>query len=157
MADEKHRGDYCKKSRHTLTSYELPLLIEVILLLTLSLTTMACERDTRLVIEQTDTVKFLLSGSGTLGSLRVVGPSRQREAYGEDASVYWMIRPKPEMDPERIETLSPITYGKVPPGYMQVYPEQGEAPPLVEKETYFVDISTNGANGVRRNFSVQNR
>jgi len=139
------------------TNLHESVLIEVILLLTLSLTTIACEVDTRLVIEQTNTIKFVLSGSGTLGSLRVVGPNRQREAYGEDASVYWMIKPKPEQDPEWIGTLSPVIYGKLPPGYVQVYPEQGEAPPLIENETYFVDVSTNDANGVRRNFTVQHR
>jgi hypothetical protein len=132
-------------------------LFEVILLLMLSLITVACERDTRLVIERSHTPKFILSGSGELGSLRVVGPLRQREAHGEDASVYWMIKPAQEGDPERIETLSPITYGRVPLGYVQIYPEQGEAPPLLESESYFIDVSTNGANGVRRNFTLLNQ
>lgn len=67
------------------------------------------------------------------------------------------IKPAPEADPERIETLSAITYGKVPPGYVQVYPEQGEAPLLVEGKSYFIDVSTNGANGVRRNFTILNQ
>jgi hypothetical protein len=119
----------------------------------LCLVTVACERDTQLTIEQTDPPKFIMSGSGTLGSLRVVGPKRRREAFGEDASVYWMIKPEPEGDPENVEALSPITYGRVPTGYIQVYPEQGaNAPALVDGQKYFVDISTNAANGVRRSF-----
>jgi len=126
--------------------------------LLLTLLTIACiERDTKLTIKGKNPPSFVMSGSGTLGSLRVLGPSRQREVYGEDASVYWMIKPEPEADPKAVETLSPITYGRVPPGYVQVYPEQGEAPPLVERETYFIDISTNGANGVRMNFTLQNQ
>jgi hypothetical protein len=127
--------------------------LEAVLLLVFSLLTMACERDTQLTIETSDPPKFIMSGSGTLGSLRIVGPKRQRETFGEDASVYWMIKPEPEGDPENVEALSPITYGRVPPGYIQVYPEQGtNAPALVEGQKYFIDISTNAANGVRRSF-----
>ena len=65
--------------------------------------------------------------------------------------------PAPEADLERIETQSPIIYGKVPPGYVQVYPELGEAPLLVESKSYFIDVSTNGSNGVRKNFTLLNQ
>lgn len=126
-----------------------------LLFLILCLLLTACERDTVLVIEETHPIKFVMSGSGTLGSLRVVGPKRQREALGETASIYWMIQPEGDADPQAIASLSPIIYGKAPQGYRQVYPEQGEVPPLVEGEKYFVDVSTNAANGVRETFLVK--
>ena len=157
MTEERNCSTSLTQGQCISISIRVASLFEVILLLALPLITVACERDTTLAIQGSNTPKFVLSGSGTLGSLRVVGPLRQREAQGEDASVYWMIKPAPEMGPERIETLSPITYGKVPPGYVQVYPEQVEAPPLVEGVRYFIDVSTNGANGVRRNFTLLNQ
>lgn len=156
MTEKRNGGGRCKQGQCISISYRVASLFEVILLLTLPLITVACERDTTLAIEGIDAPRFVLSGSGTLGSLRVVGPLRQREAQGEDASVYWMIKPAPDVGPKHLETLSPITYGKVPQGYVQVYPEQGEAQPLVEGVRYFIDVSTNGANGVRRNFTLLN-
>jgi hypothetical protein len=38
---------------------------------------------------------------------------------------------------------------------MQVYPEQGEAPPLVEGERYYVWVWTNNANGAAKYFVIR--
>jgi hypothetical protein len=85
----------------------------------------ACERDTQLKITGGNQPTFLLSGSGTMGSLRLRGPQKQREADGEAAFLYWFIDAKDKI--EYVEALGTITYGKVPKGYRQVYPEDGEA------------------------------
>ncbi|HKR60801.1 MAG TPA: hypothetical protein VJS64_13855, partial [Pyrinomonadaceae bacterium] len=98
---------------------------------------------------------FVLSGSGTLGALRVRGPRKQREAAGEEASVYWEIEPKAEDSDRNVERLGPIAYGQVPEGYVQIYPEHGQAPPLVEGERYNIRIATNNANGVDKFFVIR--
>jgi hypothetical protein len=128
----------------------------IIVLLLAALFSSACERDTRLIIEEGNPPGFVMSGSGTLGFLRIRGPKKQREAVGEDASIYWEIEPKDEDSDRNVGRLSPITYGKVPDGYTQVYPEQGQAaPPLVEGERYNIRIATNNANGVNKSFEIR--
>lgn len=128
----------------------------MIFLLLVGLLSSACERDTKLVIQSGNPPKFVLSGSGTLGALRIRGPKKQREAAGEDASVYWEIEPKDEGSDLKVERLGPIPYGQVPKGYVQIYPAQGEAPPLIEGERYNVRIATNNANGVDKFFVIRN-
>ena len=123
------------------------------LLLLIGLLGSACERDTTLEIVSGEPLKFILRGSGSLGRLRIRGPKQQREG-GENASIYWAIEPK---DHDRnVEDLSPIVYGQVPKSYVQVYPEQGEAPPLVDGERYYINVDTNDANGVREYFVIRN-
>jgi hypothetical protein len=116
----------------------------------------SCERDTRLVIEGTDPPKFFLSGSGTLGTLRIRGPLKQREAEGEDAYLYWTIVNKE--DQERFVTeIGPIIYGQVPRGYEQAYPENGAPPPsLIQGERYNVRVATANANGIDKFFILRN-
>jgi hypothetical protein len=115
----------------------------------------ACERDTRLTIRGGNPPTFVMAGSGSLGTLRVRGPKKQREAEGEDASIYWLIKTKEDYG-RYVEDLGPITYGIVPKGYVQVYPEKGEAPPLVEGERYFVQALTVDANGAATHFTISN-
>jgi hypothetical protein len=128
----------------------------IIFLLLAALSSSACERDTRLIIEGGNPPGFVMSGSGALGVFRIRGPKKQREAVGEDASIYWEIQPRDEDSDRNVGRLSPITYGKIPDGYMQVYPEQGKAaPPLVEGERYNIRIATNNANGVDKFFEIR--
>jgi hypothetical protein len=115
----------------------------------------ACERDTRLTIKGGNPPTFVMSGSGSLGTFRVRGPKKQREAEGEDASIYWQIKTKEDYG-RYIEDLGPITYGIVPKGYVQVYPEKGEAPQLVEGESYYVQALMVDANGTAKHFAISN-
>ncbi len=55
---------------------------------------------------------------------------------------------------QTVSSLSPIVYGKLPRGYLQVYPEQGEAPELEENVTYFIEVETMNANGARAYLKV---
>jgi hypothetical protein len=115
------------------------------------------ERHTRLTVRGTNPPQFQLSGSGDLGSLRVMGPKTQRQIEGWDASAYWMIVPVNRfLNGGGIEDLSPITYGKIPRGYVQKYPEHGEAPALVEGERYHVLAVTVNANHGAKDFFIQN-
>jgi hypothetical protein len=125
----------------------------VILLLAASVA-LGCERDTKLVINGSNPPIFVMSGSGSLGTIRVRGPEKQRDAEGEDAFLYWVIVNR-EDEEQNVERLGPVTYGKVPQGYKQVYPEQGEAPRLVEGERYNIRIATANANGVDKFFVIR--
>ena len=116
----------------------------------------SCERDTKLTVEGGNPPKFVMSGSGILTSVRVRGPQKQREAVGEDKYLYWVIEIKDGHDARRVEQLSPLTYGRVPDGFEQVYPERGEAPSLLEGERYYVRVVTSEANGDGKYFVIRN-
>ena len=115
----------------------------------------SCERDTKLTIAGGNPPKFLMTGSGILTSVRVRGPQKQRETQGEDKFMYWVIEIKDGNNPRSVEKLSPLTYGKVPEGFEQIYPEGGEAPPLVEAERYYVRVVTSEANGDGKYFIIR--
>jgi hypothetical protein len=51
--------------------------------------------------------------------------------------VLWQIWPK-DSSVNAADALPIITYGKVPPGFIQKIPESGEPPPLVEGRVYEV-------------------
>ena len=69
--------------------------------------------------------------------------------------MYWRIEAKDASRLLRADQLSPITYGKIPPGYVQVYPEHGDAPPLMEVERYNVWAYTRSANGSEQYFTIR--
>jgi hypothetical protein len=108
---------------------------------------LGCERPTRVTVEGGNPPRFLLSGSGSLSWLRFRSPHKQRDAEGEDASLYWAIKAN-KGSARVLEELSPLTYGVVPTGYVQVYPEKGQAPALIEGDRYFVRFLTVNAPGV---------
>ncbi|HXG64818.1 MAG TPA: hypothetical protein VNO70_06900 [Blastocatellia bacterium] len=116
----------------------------------------ACEIDTRLQVEEENPPAFSMFGSGSLGCLRVRGPKQQRQVDGEARYIYWEILPEKGFSHgTAVNALSPIIYGKVPPGYIQTYPENGEAPPLIEGEKYAVWAQTVSANGAIKYFVIQ--
>jgi hypothetical protein len=112
------------------------------------------ERDTKLTIKDGKPVRFVMTGSGTLGTLRVRGPLKQREVEGEERYIYWMIEFKEPGSDRKVESLEPIVYGQVPRGYVQVYPESDLPPPLLEDELYNVRVDTINANGVNLDFAI---
>ena len=91
---------------------------------------LACEIDTRLNVTGNNPPQFRMTGSGQLTSIRVVGPHKQQEVEGEDQYMYWMIRPKDEDSQRNVRRISPVTYGVVPDGYVQVYPAYEPSRPL---------------------------
>lgn len=115
----------------------------------------ACERDTNLRIEGGNPPVFILSGSGSLRSIRVRGPQKQRDIAGPDASAYWYIKSEKDGALD-VGEVGKLTYGVVPDGYIQVFPERDSAPPLVEGEVYFIQVSTANANGTQKYFYLKN-
>ena len=115
----------------------------------------SCEVDTKLTVEGGNPPKFLLSGSGTLSRLVIRGYKTLRKIEGPDASAFWYIETRDAQSLKSIRTLGPITYGQVPEGYVQVYPERGTAPQLEENEVYYVEVNTNGANGADGFFIIK--
>jgi hypothetical protein len=68
----------------------LTLLFALIVMTSLNL---ACERATTLKFEGGNPPRFVMTGSGSLGLLRVRGPEKQRDAPGENTYLYWVIKP----------------------------------------------------------------
>ncbi len=122
----------------------------------LTVLNVACERATTLTFEGGNPPKFVMTGSGSLGLLRVRGPERQREALGETAFLYWEIEPATPNSDRSVEKMGAITYGQVPPGYKQIYPENGMAPPLIEEKVYNIRIAANNAPGIIKDFMIKN-
>jgi hypothetical protein len=130
--------------------------LAVVLLLIVGFLYLGKERDTRLTVKGSNPPQFEMSGSGTLGVLRITGLKKQREAIGSDAVTYWMIKAENGyMRVEAIENLSPLTYGIIPRAYVQTYPEQGETPLLVEGEVYTIFAETMGAKHGTSRFFIQ--
>src|SRR5689334_11947067 len=82
---------------------------------------LSCEIDTKLKVTGGNPPVFEMTGNGLLTSIRVRGHKRQREALGENASIYWEIDSTGEG--RTVGRLGEISYGKVPDGYEQKYPE----------------------------------
>jgi hypothetical protein len=115
----------------------------------------SCERDTRVIVDGHNPPTFALAGSGSLAMLKIHGP-KVRDVPGEAAFIVWEIVPKNgRLNGTKLSTLRSITYGKVPEAYTQVYPEGGEAPPLIEGEQYHAFFDTAGANGTNKTFRIQ--
>ena len=126
-----------------------------LIILALSVATAsACGRGTKLIIEGGNPPKFIMAGSGSLGTIRVRGPEKQRDAAGEDAFLYWVIVNK-EGEDRPVDKLGAVIYGRIPEGYRQVYPENSEAPPLAEGERYNIRVATYDADGADKYFIIR--
>src|SRR4030095_3723612 len=116
----------------------------------------ACVRDARVKMLQELPPQFELSGSGRLAMVRVHG-QKVRDGEGETAFINWEIEPKSgRLEGTPVEDLGVITYGKVPDGYRQLYPEKGETlPELIEGQKYHVFFDTTSANGAHIYFEIK--
>lgn len=114
------------------------------------------ERQTRVKLEGGERPVFVLSGSGTLGDLVVYGP-RQRDIVSDRSFALWEIRPvNGYLHGRGIEELGRITYGTVPEGYEQVYPENSGPPPsLVSGVKYQYWFITVNAPHARKDFEIR--
>jgi hypothetical protein len=119
-----------------------------------TLIAVACERDTKLKVTGGNPPVFEMTGSGRLTSIRVRGHKPQRNVFGEAVFLYWVI--ESNGNAQFVRSLRSVTYGKVPDGYRQKYPESGEAPVLEEGEHYYVRVVTSSANGDDRYFMILN-
>jgi hypothetical protein len=93
----------------------------------------------------------LSNGHGLLDVFTISGPTR---AGG--TGKYWVIAP---LDPnlESARLTEPIVYGRVPAGFRQVAPLNGEAPPpITDGYPYSVELDIRNGEKVHMLFSVQN-
>jgi hypothetical protein len=116
----------------------------------------ACDRRTVIIFEGGNPPVFVLSGSGELGDLRIYGP-QQREVGSDLNFAIWEIQPiKGYLEGERLERLGRITYGVIPEGYKQIYPEHDAAvPPLVDGQKYEYWFQTINAPEARAYFEIR--
>lgn len=132
------------------------MVVLVCICLLLSLLYLGRERPTELTFEDGNPPKFKMRGSGDLEELRFRGWHKQREALGEEAFLYWVIEPHARATRRSVEGIDTITYGQVPKGYVQVYPEDGSPPPVLnEKESYTIRLETANAPGAVKRFKIR--
>lgn len=99
--------------------------------------------------------RFVLSGSGRLGTVIVFGPEQEPIAEsdpGDDTFALWEIEPdkKGEGGAMPVEELAVVTYGVVPAGYKQIKPKNGPPPDLLPGKRYrywFVTVNAPHAAG----------
>jgi hypothetical protein len=122
---------------------------------------MACvfEENTKVSIDGNNPPKFKLDGSGhqmfflvsEIPPENLVPSARQNPDKNIEL---WEIQP--DVGTMDIASSWPqITYGKVPPGFRQKTPSQGEAPKLVEGKVYGAGGLAYGANGGGIWFSIR--
>lgn len=121
----------------------------------------SCRRQTSLAIEMGNPLRFVVSGPGTLKNLQVTGPDLEREPnrQGEGdrltlLKVYWELAPR-EGQERSLDDVGPITYGKVPEGFVQVQPPSGAPPELVERDLYNIRFSVSDGDGINRFFALR--
>ena len=104
----------------------------------------ACERDTKISVEEGNPPTFKLSGNGNLAFLAVTDDSPNK-VEKRSSQILWKIIP--QSGKSEIGQLPPITYGKVPPGFTQEIPKLGAPPPLIAERFYQVSAPTSNAHG----------
>ena len=110
-----------------------------------------CERDmTVTVTNDGNPPTFKLDGSGRLIFFTVF---ERRTPFSADDPKMWEIRP---IEENLISRLPEITYGIVPPGFLQTIPATGAPPPLVEGKPYAAGGPAFDANGGGIDFEIRN-
>jgi len=127
----------------------------IVALLVILIGSSSCEIDTKLRVSGSNPPVFKLSGNGRLTSIRVRGNERQRDVAGEAQYLHWVIESKAN-SARSVWKIGAVTYGKVPEGYTQIYPEEGEAPTIREGQHYYVRVVTSDANGADGYFMILN-
>jgi len=125
------------------------------------------ERPTEVRVEGGVTPVFNLSGNGDLSSFSVylVSPSdfeigRTVDSLSDDSFFteppVWSIEAQPDwLHGRRVEDISRLTYGVVPPGYKQRIPANGSAPPaIISGRKYFFHCDTTNAPTAAGGFQV---
>lgn len=106
---------------------------------------------------------FKLSGSGNLAFFsvsEVANENQHRIPFERDSdknAVLWQIWPS-TLNPEAkvARRLPPITYGLVPPGFIQKIPSEGAPSVLVEGRIYEAGGPASNANGGFVWFTIKN-
>lgn len=112
-----------------------------------SLALLGCEVKTSVRVEGGPS--FSLDGSGRLVSFSVYAPQPGHKiATLLDAkSLAWNIEPMKDSPLGALVTGMDLTYGNVPKGYLQAFPQSGTAVPLPTGQVYAFRAETTGAPG----------
>lgn len=120
-----------------------------------------CQRHASMVIETGPPLRFVMSGPGKVTSFQVSGPDLERESNRQREGdrlmllkVYWELAPI-AAEGRGFDENGAITYGQVPEGFVQVQPQNGTPPPLVERHLYNVRFSVNDGDGINRFFVIR--
>jgi hypothetical protein len=134
--------------------------VKRLLALFILLVLMGCERPTAVRLEYANGLFFDITGDGSVGQLTVFGPRHRDEASSpsDERFVFWRIEPiNGYLNGPRISQLKKVKYGSVPVGYKQVIPADARSPePLISGNSYLLLISTVGATGFGKWFTVAN-
>jgi hypothetical protein len=124
-----------------------------------------CEVDTRVKVSQENPPQFTFSGTGSIAQLYVGGPftldelklvvgaegkllsekefSKIEQEVGGSRTL-WRLDPRNVH--KRLPDIPAITYGIIPEGFRQIYPEEGKPKPLLEGKYYSVSAPSRSAN-----------
>lgn len=118
------------------------------------------ERATTISVDGGNPPTFKLKGSGRqdfllvreLSPVEIADPNNRQV---EDSKVLWELRPKGPTQPAT-DSWPTITYGTVPPDFIQRIPGSGKPKPLEEGKTYEVGGSASSASGGSTWFKIDN-
>ena len=119
---------------------------------------------TAVVVKQGDPQQIIVSGNGILDDFVIRGPIKKCEGNGTWAQgaapmpfmeVYWEIAPIDGFEIHRFVELGPIIYGKVPNGFKQFSPKNGQPPPICEGGPYTVQLFIRNGSDVGTSFIVR--
>lgn len=134
----------------------------LLICLALGCTHAACERNTVVSFaDDGNPPTFNLDGNGTLNFFWVSEvdapqpiPEDVRLMNGKDRMI-WEIWPT-NVPSTSIYDLPEIVYGKIPNGFTQKVPVEGEPPPLIEGKIYEAGGPSSGANMEIFRFTIRN-
>lgn len=126
--------------------------IAIALIFFLLLLISGCEISTTVSVNSKNPPSFNIHGSGGIYFLRVVDITTCKKSLDECPKL-WEVKP---VKSGYIKDLPVITYGKVPEGFQQIFPENNTPlPVLIEGKIYSVWTPTYGANGGGKNFIIK--
>lgn len=130
----------------------------VISILLLSFSLAACTLEIGTNISITDNKNpptFTLSGTGASPLFMMGGPYTSVNDATQDKKL-WEITTGDNLAGTPIWRLSSITYGTLPNGFIQQYPQQGPPLPLEEGKYYFIFVYVHSAPSGKLCIKIQN-
>lgn len=145
------RDSFCHFSRRLGNEFQV---IAIWLIPLLILTSCKLELDTKISLVDThNPPSFKLSGTGSGPIFLMGGPYSRVDGVGPGTRL-WELTATPEIAGQPVWRLPEITYGKVPSGFVQRFPE-GQAASLEEGKYYCIFVHVHGARAGRLCFTIR--
>lgn len=126
-----------------------------LLLISLLVCCVSCERRTEVKLEGGNPPGFVLSGSGNLVELSIGRDLQDKTLIPSKRSpVIWKIIPT-SRDGEKLESIGRIVYGVVPKGYKQTVPAEGSPSELTGGNYYYYYLETINAPHADGDFEIR--